>query len=90
MAEGRGRRRRGLRTSPPVVPIVNGDGEGWERDVEDQDLRGIGASRSGGVSDVWQIEEAVAELIREDALEAELRRGIEAALRTVPGGRRGR
>jgi hypothetical protein len=38
-----------------------------------------------GVSDVWQIEVAVAELIREDPLEAELRRSIEAALRTVPG-----
>jgi hypothetical protein len=85
VAEGRGRRRRGVRTSPPVVPIGNGDGEGWERDVEDQDLRGVAASRSAGVSDVWQVEVAVAELIREAPLEAELRRGIETALRTVPG-----
>jgi hypothetical protein len=61
------------------------DEEGWERDVEDQDLRGVGAFRSGGGSDVWQVEVAVAELLREDPLEAELRRGVEAALQTVPG-----
>jgi hypothetical protein len=68
-----------------VVPIGDGDEEGWERDVEDQDLRGVGATRSGGPSDAWQVEVAVAELLREDPLESELRRAIEAALRAVPG-----
>jgi hypothetical protein len=68
-----------------VVPIGDDDEEGWERDVEDQDLRGVGAFRFGGAPDVWQVEVAVAELLREDPLEAELRRGIEAALQTVPG-----
>jgi hypothetical protein len=81
----RGRRRRGLRTAPPVVPIGDDDEEGWERDVEDQDLRGVGAFRFGGASDTWRVEVAVAERLREDPLEAELRRGIEAALSTVPG-----
>jgi hypothetical protein len=85
VSEGRGRRRRGSRTSPPVVSIGDGDEQGWERDVEDQDLRGVGAFRSGGASDAWQVEVAVAELLREDPLEAELRRRIEAALQAVPG-----
>jgi hypothetical protein len=68
-----------------VVPIGDDGEEGWERDVEDQDLRGVGAFRFSGAPDVWQVEVAVAELLREDPLEAELRRGIEAALHVVPG-----
>jgi hypothetical protein len=68
-----------------VVPIGDDGEEGWERDVEDQDLRGVGVFRFGGAPDVWQVEVAVAELLREDPLEAELRHGIEAALQAVPG-----
>lgn len=61
---------------------TDGD-EGWERATDEPDLRNVEAHKSedGG----WQVTVWVAEFVREDPLERELREGIASALRAVPG-----
>ncbi|MGA3147723.1 MAG: hypothetical protein ABSF33_09625 [Acidimicrobiales bacterium] len=55
----------------------------WYRDVGDDELRGVSAHRPEG--DDWRVVVGMAEFIRGEPLESELRRGVDAALRSVPG-----
>jgi hypothetical protein len=55
----------------------------WYRDVGDDDLRGVSAFKPQG--DDWRVVVAAANFIRDEPLETELRRGVDAALRSVPG-----
>ena len=60
--------------------------ESWERSVDDRDLRGVSAVRiTLGEQPYWSVVVAVAEFLREDPLESELRQQMAAALRAVPG-----
>jgi hypothetical protein len=60
--------------------------EGWERSVEDPDLRGVEAYRNTlAEQPYWSVGVAVAEFLREEPLESELRQQMVAALRAVPG-----
>jgi hypothetical protein len=56
--------------------------EAWERVTGEPDVRGVEAGRFGFAGD-WNV--TVAEFVREDPLEGELRRRIAAALRSVGG-----
>ena len=69
------------------VPDDEVDGEEeWVRETDDEDVRGVDAVKlEDGVDWPWQVIIAVAEFVREDPLEAELRREMDAALRAVPG-----
>jgi hypothetical protein len=63
---------------------VDGSDESWERVTDEFDVRWVGAERidlAGG----WNVTVAVMEFVREDPLEAELRRRIPAALLAVEG-----
>jgi len=63
---------------------VDGD-EGWERLTDDPDVRGVEAVKVGEEEWPWQVIASVAEFLREDPLETELRERMAAALRAVPG-----
>jgi hypothetical protein len=72
------------------VPSAELDGaasdEGWERSVTDPDLRGVSAYRiTLDEQAYWSVGVAVAEFLREDPLESELRQQMAAALGAVPG-----
>jgi hypothetical protein len=58
--------------------------EAWERVTDDPDLKGIDARQGSGES-WWLVFVAVAEFLREEPLEGELRRRMAAALEAVPG-----
>jgi len=62
---------------------VDGD-EGWHRPTSDPDVRGVEAVRQGG-DGPWQVIAFVAEFLRVDPLEDELRAAMASALRSVPG-----
>jgi len=64
-----------------AVDEVDGD-EGWIRTTEDPDLRNLEATRT---ETEWQVTVWVAEYLRDDPLEQELREGMAAALRAVAG-----
>jgi hypothetical protein len=55
----------------------------WHRDVGNDDFRGVSAFKPQGED--WRVVVGVASLIRDEPLESELRRGVDAALRSVPG-----
>ena len=55
----------------------------WHREVGDDELRGVSVYRPQG--DDWRVVVGMAEFIRGEPLESELRRGVGAALRSVPG-----
>jgi len=59
--------------------------EGWQRLTDEPDLRAVEAYRAQHERWPWQVTVAVAEFIREDPLETELRDGVVAALGSVPG-----
>lgn len=61
----------------------SGAAEEWVRRTDDLDLRGVLASRYS--ADSWGVGVHVAEFVREEPLESELRTGVDAALRAVPG-----
>ena len=72
------------------IPAAELDGatsdEGWERSVDDPDLRGVSAYRiTLGEQAYWSVGVAVAEFLREDPLESEFRQQMAAALGAVPG-----
>jgi hypothetical protein len=69
------------------VPDDEADGEeAWVRETDDPDVLGVEAVRLQDTDEwSWQVTVSVAEFIRDDPLEAELRREIVAALRSVPG-----
>jgi hypothetical protein len=60
---------------------VDGD-EGWIRETQEPDLRDLEASR---YDDQWHVTVAVAEFLREEPLEGELRSGMASALSAVAG-----
>ena len=60
---------------------VDGD-EGWIRETDEPELRDLEASR---YDEDWQVTVAVAEFLREEPLEGELRRGMASALNGVAG-----
>lgn len=59
--------------------------EEWVRLTSDPEVRGVGANkwREEGVG--WQVTVFVAEFLRDDPLEAEMRLAMGEALRAVPG-----
>ena len=67
------------------VVRVDAEVEAWERVVDDTDLRGMEAQRLDGDDWTWELFVSVAEFLREGPLEEELRRGVDAALRSVSG-----
>ena len=70
----------------PAAELDEASDEGWERSVDDQDLRGVSAYRiTLGEPVYWSVGVAVAEFLREDPLESELRQQMAAALGAVPG-----
>lgn len=64
-----------------------GEDEEWQRETdEDDDLRGVGASKIAAVGDwPWQVFVSMAEFVREEPLETEMRTAVDAAIRSVPG-----
>lgn len=67
------------------VPDDEVDGEeGWDR-LADDDVRGVEAIKVGDGEWPWQVIVAVAEFVRDDPLETELRERMASALRAVPG-----
>jgi hypothetical protein len=69
------------------VPDDEVDGEeGWDRLTDDPEVRRVEALRWHGASEwPWQVTIWAAEFVREEPLESEFRRTIDAALRAVPG-----
>ena len=69
------------------VPDDEVDGEeAWERLTDDPDVRGVEAVKLEASGDwAWQVGVFVAEFVRDDPLEDELRQGMDTALRAVPG-----
>ena len=60
--------------------------ESWERLTDEPDILGVSASRIiGGKFPYWSVEVAVAEFLRTDPLERELRQQMAAALGSVDG-----
>lgn len=61
--------------------------EAWERLTADSDIRGVDASliTVDGDQPYWSVGVAVAEFLRDDPLEADLRQQLAAALRAVEG-----
>lgn len=57
--------------------------EGWRRRTDEPRFRAVEAYRSDDGD--WAIVVSVAEFLREEPLETELREGVAAAIRTVPG-----
>jgi hypothetical protein len=70
----------------PSAELREDAGEGWERLVDDADIRGISAYRIVlGQQPYWSVEVSLAEFLREEPLESELRRQMATALEAVPG-----
>jgi hypothetical protein len=60
--------------------------ESWERLTDEPDILGVSASRiTGGKFPYWSVGVAVAEFLRTDPLETELRQRMAAALGSVDG-----
>jgi hypothetical protein len=57
--------------------------EAWIRETDEPDLRRVEAFKPE--DDEWRVVVAMAEFVREDPLEADMRRGIMLALRAVRG-----
>jgi PAS domain-containing protein len=69
----------------PSAELGEDAGEGWERLVDDADIRGISAYRIIlGEQPYWSVEVSLAEFLREEPLESELRQQMAAALEAVP------
>jgi hypothetical protein len=70
----------------PSAELDEGAEESWERSVDDPDIRGVDAARIVlGELPYWQVGVAVAEFLRADPLDSELRQRMAAALRAVGG-----
>jgi hypothetical protein len=57
--------------------------EEWVRETDDQDVRGVGAWKP--YDDDWRVVLSVAEFLREEPLESEMRRSMRSALTQVQG-----
>lgn len=70
----------------PAAELDEGCEEIWERQTDDHDIRWVGAQKiTLGEFPYWSVGVAVAEFLREDPLESELRQQMAAALRAVDG-----
>ncbi len=70
----------------PAAELDEGCEECWERLTDDPDIRGLGAAKiTVGEFPYWTVWAAVAEFLRMDPLESELRQQMAAALRAVDG-----
>jgi hypothetical protein len=58
----------------------------WVRETDDDDVRGVGALQMATHGRwTWQVFVSVAEFLREEPLEGELRAAVDHAIRTVAG-----
>jgi hypothetical protein len=64
--------------------FFSGADEAWERPTDEPDVRGIEAVRIDEIGG-WQVTVGAMEFVRDDPLEADMRRRIAAALRGVKG-----
>ena len=70
----------------PADELDEGCEEIWERRTDDPDIRGVSARKiTLGEFPYWSAGVAVAEFLREEPLEGELRQQMDAALRAVDG-----
>ena len=76
----------------PAAELDEDCEESWERLTEDPDIRGVGAQKITldeqsplGGQFYWSVGVAVAEFLRTDPLESDLRQQMGAALRAVDG-----
>jgi hypothetical protein len=70
----------------PSAELEEDCAESWERLTDDPDIRSVDASMiTLGEQPYWSVGVAVAEFLREDPLEAELRQQMAAALQAVDG-----
>lgn len=70
----------------PAVELGDDCEGSWERPTDDPDIRCVDASKiTLGEQPYWAVVVAVAEFLREDPLESELRQQMAAALRAVGG-----
>jgi hypothetical protein len=77
-------------TEDRIVRLPDDEVDGlqeWVRETDDDDLRGVGALQMGPAKDrwSWQVFVNVAEFLREEPLEGELRAVVDQAIRSVPG-----
>lgn len=74
-----------------IQPVPPGEldedcAEAWERLTDDEDFLGVSATLiTLDEPPYWSVGVAVAEFLREDPLETELRQQVASALRAVPG-----
>jgi hypothetical protein len=70
----------------PADELGEGCAESWERVTDDPDIRGVDAQKiTLGEFPYWSVRVALAEFLRDDSLEFELRKQMGAALRAVAG-----
>jgi hypothetical protein len=70
----------------PAAELGEGCEECWERLTDDPDIRRVGARKiTVGEWPYWDVVVAVAEFLRTDPLESELRQQMGAALQAVDG-----
>jgi hypothetical protein len=70
----------------PADELGEGCEEHWERVIDDRDIRGVSAAKiTLGGFPYWSVGVAVAEFLRTDPMEFELRQQMGAALRAVDG-----
>jgi hypothetical protein len=70
----------------PADELGEGCAESWERVTDDPDIRGVDAQKiTLGEFPYWSVMVALAEFLRTDPLEFELRKQMGAALRAVDG-----
>lgn len=69
-----------------VQPADSSLSEEWLRETDDPSLRGVNVTCSTDAGDwPWQVGVYVAEFVREEPLESELREKLDRALRAVSG-----
>ena len=72
-----------------VVQLSGDDVDGvqeWVRETDDDDVRGVGALQRGvGGRWSWQVFVSMAEFLREEPLEGEMRAAVDQAIRSVVG-----
>lgn len=76
-------------TDARIVQVPDDDVDGlqeWVRETDDDDLRGVGALQMAAHGRwTWQVFVSVAEFLREEPLEGEMRAAVDHAIRSVPG-----
>lgn len=67
-----------------IDPLDDEFSEEWVRESSEPDIRGFGVARLRE-SGEWQVSVALAEFVRDDPLETEMRQGIQRSIERVPG-----